>query len=472
MRRRLLAGAVFGMFGMTTFACGGSDGSTPDEPQGDASSDASSDVAFDGATTDGHTDAIIDSTSREGGDAADADAGYPFPTPIKYVVVIVKENHTFDNMFTGFPGTDPPPDSVKMADGTTYARKAAPFKALAFDTTHAHDAGVTEYNDGKMNGWSGPLTAAATDQALSYFPEAQIPSYWAYARNFVLFDHFFSTHMGPSSPGHISVHTATTVNYENPTGDGDCHAPTAAGTVGTIDPVTGARKDMFPCFDVPVVEELLPAALTWNAYSGGPLDNIKSIGGNPAIRTAHYRPISGLLNDLDKGLLANLTIANIGGVTYEGDPASEHPPQHPCNGENYTVEVVNRLMKSKYWPEMAIVFTYDDYGGFYDHVKPKAEILTNGDFIHTGFRLPAMIISPYAKKGFLDHTVTEHASIPKLIEDLFALGRMKANPKAPWDKYVPRDAKAGSMMGAFDFTQPPRPTLLRTIRTDCPAAPP
>src|SRR4051812_2704614 len=312
MRRGLLVGAAFGMFGMTGFACGGSDGAT-DEPQGDAS-DAGDEAAFDASAHDGG-DTSLDA-SRDAADApidsAEADAGYPYPTKIKYVVVLVKENHTFDNMFTGFPGTDPPPASVKMADGTTVARKAAPFKALEFgDTTHAHDAGVTEYNDGKMNGWSGPLSAAATEQALSYFPEAQIPSYWAYARNFVLFDRFFSTHMGPSSPGHISVHTATTVNYENPTGDGDCHDATLTGSVGTIDPVTGARKDMFPCFDVPAVEELLPASLTWRAYPGSPLDKVKSIGGDAKLRTAHYRPMAALLTDLDKGELANLTIANI-----------------------------------------------------------------------------------------------------------------------------------------------------------------
>ncbi len=480
--RQTLIVLGLGVFGASASACSAADGSSADD---DAALDGSHDASFDGSSDGSANDAKIDDdtsgdgtasdaiTTDAGKDAAtDADAGYPFPTPIRYVVVIVKENHTFDNMFTGFPGTDPPPASVKLADGTTVTRKPAAFKPLLFDTTHAHTAGVSEYNDGKMNGWSTPLAAGLTAQALSYFPESQIPNYWAYARNFVLFDHFFSTFMGPSGPGHFSTHTANTVSYENVTGSGDCSDLKAAGNVGTFDPKTGATKDMFPCFDVPAVESLLPKTLTWRAYPGSPLDYVQDIGGDPAIRAAHYHSMGSLLDDVGKGELANLTYANVGGVTYDGAPASEHPPQHPCNGENYTVELVNRLMKSKYWPEMAIIFTYDDYGGWYDHVKPTVELCTNGDFFHTGFRLPAMIISPYAKTGFVDHTKTEHASIPRLIEDLFGLPRMTANPKAPWNKYVPRDATAGSMMGAFDFTQPPRPAFIRTKRTDCPAAPP
>jgi phospholipase C len=419
-------------------------------------------------------DAPSDAPQDAPGDAVDGDAGYAFPTPIRYVVVILKENHTFDSMFTGFPGIDsPPPAKVTLKDGTVMTRKPAAFAPLAGDTTHANSAVVKEYNGGKMNGWSATLSGAALDQAFTYYPEAQIPSYWAYARNFVLFDHFFSTFAGPSSPGHFSIHTATSIHYENPSGDGDCaNPPPVAGTVGTFDPVTCTTKDMFPCFDVPVVEELLPAPLTWRAY-GSILDKVKSVGGDPAVRKAHYHSIANVLDDLDKDDLANVTMMNISGATYNGDEASEHPPQHPCNGENLTVEIVNRLMKSKHWPHMAIVFSYDDFGGWYDHVAPKIEACpaSVGGFYHTGFRLPALVISSYAKNGVVDHTKTEHASIPRLIEDLFGLPRLTANPKAPWNKYVPRDATAGSMMGAFDFTQPPRPALIRPVRTDCPKTP-
>jgi phospholipase C len=458
------------LFGFACSGCGGTSGENEAPTTDDASTSVDSD-GFD-AAAEAELDSGAPADTGEGETVGtDAPPGYPFPTPIQYVVVIVKENHTFDSMFTGFPGTDAPPASVKMADGNTVARKALPFKALIDDMGHSHASGVTDYNDGKMNGWSA-MTAAKTAQALGYFPESQIPSYWAYARNFVLFDRFFSTHMGPTSPGHFATHSATTVQYENPDGDGDCHDPTLAGTVGVFDPDTCTVKNMFPCFDVPVVEQLLPDTLSWRAYPGSPLDKVKAIGGDPAIRTAHYRPMSKLLEDLDKGELANLTYANITSVEYDGAPASEHPPQHPCNGENYTVELVNRLMNSKYWPHMAIVFTYDDFGGWYDHVKPKTETCTNGEFVHTGFRLPAMILSPYAKKGVVDHTHTEHASIPRLIEDVFGLPRLKANSKVPWHKFVPRDATAGSMMGAFDFTQSPREPFLRTVRKDCPAPPP
>lgn len=457
------------MCGSLLVACSGAENAADDL---DGSIDGSSDAGLDGRADDATLFDAIDDASDDArdahADADDADAGYPFPTPIRYVVVIVKENHTFDNLFTGFPGVDAPPATVKLKDGRTITRKPAAFKGLAGDMSHSHASGVADYNGGKMNGWSDTIPDSYIDQPFTYYPEAQIPSYWAYARNFVLFDNFFSSHMGPSSPGHFGVHTAVNIHYENPTGTGNCYDLKSTGTVGTFDPDTCATKNMFPCFDVPAIEEMIPAPLTWRAYPGSHLDQIKGIGGNAALRKAHYRSMSNLLADLDKDDLANLTTLNISGGTYDGEPASEHPPSHPCNGENYTVEIVNRLMKSKHWHEMAIVFTYDDFGGWYDHVAPKVEKCPSGAFFHTGFRLPAMIISPYAKKGFLDHTKSEHASIPRLIEDLFGLPRMKANPKAPWNKYVPRDATAGSMMGAFDFTQPPRGPLMRTLRTDCP----
>ena len=112
-----------------------------------------------------------------------------------------------------------------------------------------------------------------------------------------------------------------------------------------------------------------------------------------------------------------------------------------CAGENWTVEHINAIMRSKYWKNTAIFLTYDDFGGFYDHVPPP-----HLDVMGLGPRVPMLIISPWAKQGYVDHTEYEFSSVLKFIETVFDLRCMTA-----------RDCGANDMMDAFDFTQEPRP---------------
>ena len=117
------------------------------------------------------------------------------------------------------------------------------------------------------------------------------------------------------------------------------------------------------------------------------------VGGDPALVKAHLRPLNSLLADLDKGDLPNLVYANVPGPL----ELSEHPPAGPCNGENFSIKITNRLMQSPRWKEMAIVITWDDWGGFYDHVAPNVERCG----YTPGFRLPVILVSPFARKGFV-----------------------------------------------------------------------
>ncbi len=191
------------------------------------------------------------------------------------------------------------------------------------------------------------------------------------------------------------------------------------------------------------------------------MSEIKGYGDNKPLRAAHFRDVTDLLADLKKGDIPNLLIANISGYP---DGASEHPSADPCEGENLTVNLIDAIMNSSVWGSSAIVVTWDDWGGWYDHVKPATKVCSNGGAYNPGFRVPAIVVSPYAKSGVVDHTVSEQASIPRLVEDVFDLPRMHAvDPNA-------RDASAGSLMSAFDFTQAPRDPLVLAPRT-CPAAP-
>jgi phospholipase C len=389
------------------------------------------------------------------------DAGPSFPTPIKYVVVLVKENHTFDNYFAGFPGATSSM-TARLHDGTTITRQRAPDGDLPGDIGHGHSNAVTAWNNGAMNGFD-LLVPSDPRRPFMYYSESQIPNYWQYARNFALFDHFFATLGGPSDPGHFACATAQTPMYGNSSG-GNCLNPPAGASMPTYNARTCSASTAAPCFDVPTVVDTFPPNITWRIYGNGSGTNVSSafnfvrhIGGDTAVRAEHYRNFTRLQQDLSSGDMANYSHVDIYGGP---NNASEHPPASPCNGENFTVDLINRIMQGPHWNETAIILTWDDFGGFYDHVAPAVEKCANGDWFNPGFRLPALIISPYAKRAVIK-TVTEQASIPKVVEDLFGGVRMsEMDPRA-------RDGKVGSMMSAFDFAQAPHPPLVLTPRT-CP----
>jgi len=403
-------------------------------------------------------------------DAPVSDAGPNLPSPIKYIVVIVKENHSFDNYFTNFPGAESSM-TAKLKNGTVITRAKAPNGPLAGDVSHSHASAVIDYDNGKMDGFD-QIVAAEPRRPFYYYAEAQIPNYWAYARNFALFDHFFSTLAGPSSPGHFAVITSQTPHYGNSDcndGTDDCGrgcvTPDPALFVPVYNHKTGAVSTTAPCFKVPTVIDRLPEGFTWRTYASGSgpdslgtaFNLVDSVGSHADIRAEHYRTYTQLMADLTSGDQANFTHIDVSSAP---NGASEHPPAAPCTGENFTVNIINKIMQGPHWNETAIILTWDDFGGFYDHVAPTVEKLTNGTFFNTGFRLPALVISPYAKTQVVK-TKTEQASVPKLVEELWGMPMMSdTDPNA-------RDGRVGSMLDAFDFTQAPKPPLVLTPRT-CP----
>jgi phospholipase C len=410
-----------------------------------------------------------DDGSVGGGDDAGADAaptGPVVPNDIKHIVVVLKENRTFDNYFTGFPGADTM-TTAKLSTGQTITRPQAPDAGTTCLIDHTYAHAVDAYDKGKMDRFDvGVYSCPGGDNRPFWaFAESQIPNYWQYARNFAISDRFFSTVNSESTPGHLALVMAQSPAYENPNGcltpiECGCIAPQNA-TIATFDPASCATSTAAPCFDVPSIVDALPKGYTWMSYGQGKgtasestFNFVKSIGTDATARAAHYRDLDQFTADMGSAAQANLVFAFVG-----SSPISEGPPDDPCAGESYTVTAVNKIMQSNIWNDSIVIVTWDDWGGNYDHVVPPVEACANGAAFYGGFRLPILLISPFAKKGTVAHTPTEQASIPKLIEELWGMPRMAArDPHA-------RDAKAGSLLEAFDFTQAPAAPLVLTPRT-------
>jgi phospholipase C len=402
------------------------------------------------------------------------DAGVPATMPIKHVVVIIKENHTFDNYFGTFPGAEGT-TTCKRSDGGVFpCPQARDYLTLGVthDLGHSHSAGLVDWNGGKMDGWDLPGSSSDQPDDLAYaqYHEDDIPNYWKYARTFTLADHFFSQDIGPSFPGHLAALAAQSAwahsNPDNPPYWG-CEEPSAKITVQ--DQATCGDIQVQPCFDIPTIPDVLPPNVDWKFYGSNfyvasqvwtMFRAVKSIRyGNGWARVVKE-------SDDQLGFMADIDNKTLPAVSFlvNQDLADEHPGfGSVCVGENWTVARINKLMQSDYWKDTAILFTMDDFGGWYDHVPPPRQDGCNKAAPYgLGFRLPLLVISPYAKPGFIFKEQAEHASIARFIEKVF--GSTKTLHDTDTNAF---DATANDLLNAFDFDQKPLPPLVLSQRS-CP----
>jgi phospholipase C len=388
---------------------------------------------------------------------------------IKHVVFLVKENRTFDTMFGTFPGADGATSGQTCDGGTTPLGRA---KDRTPDAGHSFADGITVIDGGKMD-------CFAPDGYVQYH-RADIPNYWRYASHFALADRFFSSIYGPTGVEHLWTFASQSdrfVDHERPgqfgTGRREfCDDPTElAFSLPLLDRAgqeqlyqlenqgaSGAAqveryyRPRWPCTNVPVLPDNLDAAgVSWKEYRGAnewvqPLRMVKHV----RFSSMYHNVVTpeDFLHDLSAGTLPS--------VSWLTPPFahSDHPPTSMCLGENWTVQYLNALMQSKYWKSTAVVLTWDDFGGFYDHVAPP-----HVDLYGDGPRVPAIVISPYSRPGFVDDTTLEFASVLRFIETIFDVPPLTS-----------RDANADDMLEAFDFSQPPiRPLILKP--RSCPAGP-
>jgi phospholipase C len=381
--------------------------------------------------------------------------------PIQHVVILVKENRSFDSYFGTFSGADGT-RTGRTSDGQTVPLLHTPDHTL-IDINHAGDAAQVAVNGGRMNGFDKLQGAIQDGQdiALSQLYQSDIPNYWRYASTFALDDHFFSTINGPSFPNHLVTVAATSNNTDdnpilNTYHSWGCDAGPYT-KVDAVNPQTGQHYYTKPCFDINTLpDELQKAGISWKYYAPGQfqsgyiwsaLNSIRHIRDSSLWQT-NVPDTNQFLKDVKDGTLPQVSWL----VMNEGE--SEHPPHSSCAGENWTVTQLNALMKSPLWSSTAVFLTWDDFGGFYDHVPPP-----HLDYISYGPRVPTMVISPYARAHFVDHTQYDFASIVRYIEDKFNLPRMAEYDRA-----------ATSIAGSLDPTQQPIPPLVLQTRTCPPGA--
>jgi phospholipase C len=378
---------------------------------------------------------------------------------IKHIVYIVQENRSFDNLFQGYPGADTV-SKGKDSKGETIA--LAPV-SLAYQYVIDHSAqamfaacngtGRLRGTQCRMDGFDRETASGGPPHVkypeYVYVPHDESKPYFDMAHEWVVGDRMFQSQLDESFVGHqyiIAAQAASSVNlpytfWGCPGGPDDKVATiTKRRTIGS--PET-------PCWDYQTLgDELDKAHLSWRFYTNkfgsqssgqgswwSSYQAVKHIYNGPDWRHDVLTPQKRFLTDVPAGKLAAFTWIT---------PVCSDSDHVNCGGgygPSWVAALVNAIGKSKFWDSTAIFVQWDDWGGLYDHVNPPFE-----DYDGLGFRVPLLVISPYAKQNHVSHVQYETASVLRFAEDVFGLDRLAA-----------ADARANSPAGdCFDFSKPPR----------------
>jgi len=389
----------------------------------------------------------------------------PATHKIQHVIIVMQENRTFDNYFWTYPGQVGYKPSLCMPYDPNLSspclKPAEATSTVSVDLPHDWQSTHVALNNGKMNGFleaagqSNEYNSKRAHDVMSYYDNSTLPNLWAYAKQYVLADRFFSSAKSYSQPNHWYMIAGNSPAVSLTEGEAQekaaCYNSTTAQlTMGTCSYINEAQ-DISTMADV-----LTQHGVSWKYYDtpvppGYTL--AQAIAGNTGgpDAFAYWNPLftkNSTYQSYENSVVAreqffwdlgNGTLPQVSWVI-PSPGISDHPPANVTLGMWWITDIVDSVMKSKYWDNSMIVVMWDDYGGFFDTVTPPTV-----DGAGLSFRVPALIISPYAKKGYLDHTVLDFESTLKFIE---------------WDFGLPslthRDALANNLLGAFNFNQQPR----------------
>jgi phospholipase C len=435
---------------------------------------------------------------------------------IKHVIIVMQENRSFDSYFGTYPGAD----GIPMGNGLATVCVPAPhgcvrpyhdIKDVNGGGPHGEKNAVADVNHGQMNGFVLQRNAASRTctnpddpackrgsfpDVMGYHTAAEIPNYWAYAKDYVLDDHMFEPVKSWSLPDHLYMVSAWSAKCR------------------TRSPMSCANNIMGPYsvtqFDNAVRDEVLDGRtdidlawtdLTWLMYthhvswryyvqagyqpdcdddSDETCKPVRQRAATPGIWNP--LPLFGdVQHDHQQGNIQELSdyfsaakSGHLPAVSWivPSQNDSEHPPASVHQGQAYVTAIVNAAMKSPDWKSTAVFVSWDDWGGFYDHVVPP-RVDENG----YGLRVPALVISPYARRGFVDHQVYSSDAYLKFIEDDF-LGGARLDPKTdrrpdPRPDVREDERILGNLARDFNFSQRPRPPVFLPTNppTDSPRIP-
>jgi phospholipase C len=376
------------------------------------------------------------------GIAAAANPSEPRPrTPIRHFVSLMQQNRSFDHYFGTFPGADGIPEDTCMP--LNPERRSShcikPFKIgdrAVRDLPQDRKTFLRQHRNGRMDGFVSAVRESrgtVSPWTMGYLDGSTIPYYWSVAENYVLFDRFFTSTFSGSVRSAAFWVTGTPGNFE-----GQTIPPQGFGDLPTIFDRLEARGISWKFY-----VQNYHAAINFRNRGRGdvssqvfwvPLLSYDRYITSPKL-SSHIVDLEEYFSDLENGTLPSVSyiVAPAGG-------ASEQAPGTAKVGQRLVAKLVNSLMRSPHWKSSAFMWTYDGWGGWYDHVKPPRV-----DSYGYGFRAPALLVSPYAKKGYIDSTTLDSTSILKFIEQNWGLAPLAS-----------RDRKARTFTNAFDFEQAPR----------------
>ncbi|MGA8575416.1 MAG: alkaline phosphatase family protein [Candidatus Cybelea sp.] len=395
-------------------------------------------------------------------------------SPIQHVILMVQENRTFNDFFATYPGTDGTTTGVIKKSSTCHVKKTHTVTlkevplAVPQDLVHRYQAYWTAYDSGNMDDFDDIKLGNGTPECkypYQYTDPADIQPYWNLAQQYALAEHMFTTQGSTSFAAHqdlirgSSQISSSVALVNDPSGiPWGCDAP--PGKVTSLITENGhyeGGQGPFPCsnqfppsYNYNTLRDVLDAqGVSWKYYVlplrknyGGLMtafDVISSVRYGPEWKTNIATPQTKIFDDIYNGTLPAMS------WVIPDKPDSDHPGGTIDNGPSWVASVVNAVGQSSYWASTAIIVVWDDWGGLYDNVPPAQH-----GFGGLGFRVPALIISPYAKAGYISQTNYEFGSILKYIENNWNLGSLGTTDKT-----------SASIVDCFDYSQ--RPLKFRKI---------
>jgi phospholipase C len=348
----------------------------------------------------------------------------PSEIPIDHVVVIMLENRSFDHYLSKLEG-----DVDVATNETNPGAGGVPIERLhetSFeakrDLDHEWEATHLQYDRGKLDGFVVTNDGSPDGRGtMNYYDENDLPLYYWLAKNFATSDRYFSSLLGPTWPNRYFFLAGTAAGRTTTPGEAARSVEIPEFLMPSIFTAMGDRAVLYSPNEIPLTRVMLPS-----------LD----------IKT---RTLDDFKSDASNGNLPGFSFVE---PIFTGSKrADDHPPYDVRRAEAFVSCIVAAIGASKSWSRTVVLITWDEHGGYYDHVPPPRACEPDGLrpsshlFDRLGFRVPLLIVSPYVRPGHVSHMIADHTSITRLVEHLFGLGALTV-----------RDANAWPLLDAFDFS--------------------